>query len=96
MSPSVLDAVLPIMEELDTESTLEELIHTLASGKALGSDGIPSLPPTPLPPRHIQKPEDSSPKRDWNPHNSKWWQARTADVLTVSPRVAIFSFSSRE
>ena len=46
MSPSALDAVecLPTMEELDTEPTLEELskaIHSLASGKAPGSDGIP-------------------------------------------------------
>ena len=46
MSPSALGAVecLPTMEELDTEPTLEELrkaIDSLASGKALGSDGIP-------------------------------------------------------
>ena len=30
---------------------------------------------------HILKPEDSSPEA-W------WWQARTADVLTVTPPVA--------
>ena len=46
VSPSALDAVecLPIIEELDTEPTLEELskaIDSLASGKAPGCDGIP-------------------------------------------------------
>ena len=46
VSPSALNAVecLPIMKELDTESTSEELsktIDSLASGKAPGSDGIP-------------------------------------------------------
>ena len=35
---------------------------------------------------HILKPEDSSPKRDSNPH---WWQAEKADVLTVTPRVGL-------
>ena len=42
---------LPIMEELDTEPTLEELskaIDSLASGKAPGSDGIPPPPPPDL------------------------------------------------
>ena len=46
MSPSPLDAVeyLRIVEELDTEPTLEELskaIDSLAFGKVPGSDGIP-------------------------------------------------------
>ena len=46
VSPSALVAVecLPIMEELDTEPTLEELskaINSLAAGKAPGSDRIP-------------------------------------------------------
>ena len=47
VSPSALDAVecLPTMGELDTEQTLDELsraIDSLASGKAPGSDGIPT------------------------------------------------------
>ena len=38
---------------------------------------------------HILKPEDSSPKRDSKPYNNiAWRQARKADVLTVTPRVA--------
>ena len=54
---------------------------------------------------HILKPEDPSPKRDSNAHNSiggrlgkqtcqplhhasHWWQARKADMPTVTPRVA--------
>ena len=32
---------------------------------------------------HMLKPEDSSLKRDSNPH---WWQDRKADMLTVTPR----------
>ena len=50
VSPSALEAVecLPTMEELDTESTLEELhkaIDSLASGKVPGDDGTPPPPP---------------------------------------------------
>ena len=61
VSPSALDAVecLPTMEELDTESTLEELskaIDSLASGKAPGSDGNP--PPPPPFPRPIKALQD--------------------------------------
>ena len=33
---------------------------------------------------HILKPEDSSPKRD-EPEQQHWWQARKADMLTVTP-----------
>ena len=46
VSPSALGAVecMQIMEELDTEPTLEKLskaIYSLASGKAPGGEGIP-------------------------------------------------------
>ena len=46
VTTAALDAIecLPVMEELDTEPTTEELnktINSLASGKAPGSDGIP-------------------------------------------------------
>ena len=46
VTTAALDAIecLPVMEELDTEPTIEELskaINSLAAGKAPGSDGIP-------------------------------------------------------
>ena len=46
MSPAVLDATecLSTMDELDSETSVEELskgIDSLASGKAPGNDGIP-------------------------------------------------------
>jgi len=46
VTTAALDAIecMPVMEELDTEPTTEELnktINSLASGKAPGSDGIP-------------------------------------------------------
>ena len=44
---------------------------------------------------HILKPEDSSPKRDSNPHSKHWWQARKTDMLTVTPRVAPVVIISR-
>ena len=37
---------------------------------------------------HILQPEDSSPKRYSNPRSSIGGQARKADMLTVTPRVA--------
>ena len=54
VSPSALDAAecLQTMEKQDTEPTLKELskaIDSLASGKAHGSDRIPSPPPPPPP-----------------------------------------------
>ena len=46
MAPSALDAIecMPVLEELDTEPTMDELskaIDSLAAGKAPGSDSIP-------------------------------------------------------
>lgn len=43
MSDTALDAFpgLPVLEELDTTPTLEELNIAIGCGKALGKDGIP-------------------------------------------------------
>ena len=37
-----------------------------------------------------KKPEDSSPEARLEPAQQHWWQARKADVLTVTPRVVPF------
>ena len=38
---------------------------------------------------YIPKPEDSSPEARLEPALQHWWQARKADMLTVTPRVAL-------